>query len=172
VGGFKDGIELGGSGRGRFPRPRLLLACAIAALSLCAAPAAAPAATPAAVAGFPNLTGTWQTTYHCEVGWCEGQAFYGTADLSQARGSDVITGSNEIETISGTLNGHTLEWASGVGDYLAEGTMKVGFFGLKWSGTLEDSNGTSGTFTATRETGPICTLLELLKTKAQCLKVL
>jgi hypothetical protein len=54
-----------------------------------------------------------QTIYHCEVGWCEGDDFYGTADLSQARGSGVITGSNETETISGTLTGHTLEWASG-----------------------------------------------------------
>ena len=161
--GFKDGIKAGGSRSGRFLRPRLLLACSVAALSLCAAPAAASA--------FPNLTGSWQTNYHCEVGWCAGDDFPATAVLSQAKGSDVVTGSNELESISGTLDGHTRDWVSSVGEYAAEGTFTVGFFGLKWSGPLHDSNGTSGTFTATRETGPICTLLEYFHTKVQCLKV-
>lgn len=167
--GFKDGIKAGGFGYGRFLRPRLLLACSAAALALCATPAVASAATPAAIAGFPNLTGSWQTIYHCEVGWCAGDDFYATAVLTQAKGSDTITGSNETEAIAGTLNGHTLDWTSSVGDYVADATVKVGFFGLKWSGSLEDSNGTSGTFTASRETGPICTLLELFHTKVQCL---
>ena len=69
------------------PSPLLLAVETTPVSTLCAAPAAASA--------FPNLTGSWQTNYHCEVGWCAGDDFPATAVLSQAKGSDVVTGSKD-----------------------------------------------------------------------------
>jgi hypothetical protein len=99
-----------------------------------------------------NLTGTWSANYHCEVG-CQGTDFPATDTLSQAEGSDAVTGSNEAESISGTVTGETFEYHSSVGRYEAKATLTVAANGLSWSGHLEDSNGTSGTYTATKLSG-------------------
>jgi hypothetical protein len=100
-----------------------------------------------------NLTGTWSADYHCEVGSCEGGNYPATDTLSQAEGSDVVTGSNEVETISGTVTGETFEYRSTVGSYEATGSLTVAANGLSWSGRIQDSNGTSGTYTATKLSG-------------------
>jgi hypothetical protein len=98
----------------------------------------------------PNLTGTWAAVYHCEVG-CSGEEFPATDTLSQTEGSDTVTGSNEGESISGTLTGDTLEFHSSTGGYETKAMLIVSADGRSWSGTLQDSHGTSGTYTATKE---------------------
>ena len=97
-----------------------------------------------------NLTGTWSAVYHCEVG-CAGANFPATDTLTQAKGSAEVTGTNETEVITGTLTGNTFVYQSSVGAYKAEGTLTVAANGLSWSGPGHDNNGTSGTYTATRE---------------------
>jgi hypothetical protein len=99
-----------------------------------------------------NLTGTWAAVYHCEVG-CQGAEYPATDTLTQAEGSDVVSGSNEAESISGTVTGETFEYHSSVGGYEANGTLTVAANGQSWSGRLQDSKGTSGTYTATKLSG-------------------
>jgi hypothetical protein len=98
----------------------------------------------------PNLTGTWSAVYHCEVG-CTGEEFPATDTLSQTEGSNKVTGTNEGESISGTLTGDTLEFHSSTPSYEANAMLTVSADGRSWSGTLQDSHGTSGTYTATKE---------------------
>ena len=98
----------------------------------------------------PNLTGTWSAVYHCEVG-CPGEEFSAADTLSQTEGSNTVTGSNEGESISGTLTGNTLEFHSSTPNYEAKATLTVSADGRSWSGTLQDSHGTSGTYTATKQ---------------------
>jgi hypothetical protein len=99
-----------------------------------------------------NLTGSWSAVYHCEKG-CAGTTFPATDVLTQAEGSEVVTGSNGTETIEGTLKGNTLTYHSSTGGYKAEGTLTVSADGNSWSGPVHDSNGTSGTYTAMRTSG-------------------
>jgi pimeloyl-ACP methyl ester carboxylesterase len=105
----------------------------------------------AARAATLNLTGTWQANYHCEAGWCAGGDFPATDVLTQAEGSNVVTGSNQIESISGTLSGNTFVYQSTTGGYVAQATLTISADGLSWSGPASDNNGTSGTYTATRQ---------------------
>ena len=98
----------------------------------------------------PNLTGTWSAVYHCEAG-CAGEEFPATDTLSQVEGSNKVAGTNEGESISGTLAGNTLEFHSSIGGYEANATLTVSADGRSWSGPLRDSNGTSGTYTATKQ---------------------
>lgn len=123
------------------PRFGRVLACAAAALLSLIGCASASAL---------NLTGVWSANYHCETG-CAGANFPATDTLTQAKGSEEVTGANETETITGTLTGNTFVYQSSVGAYKAEGTLTVAANGLSWSGPGHDSNGTSGTYTATRE---------------------
>jgi IPT/TIG domain len=101
---------------------------------------------------LPNLTGTWSAVYQCEVG-CKGENFPVVDTLSQAEGSSSVTGTNEGESISGTVSGQTFEYHSAVGGYTSEATLTVSEDGLSWTGSLRDSHGTSGTYTATRLPG-------------------
>ncbi len=113
----------------------------LAALLVLAAPSAASAI---------NLTGTWNANYHCETGWCAGSDFPATGvKLTQAAGSDVVEGTNA----KGTLCGMTFTFAGSEGGYTYKETLTVAADGNSWSGTLTDSNGTSGTDTATRVSG-------------------
>jgi hypothetical protein len=108
-----------------------------------------------------NLTGTWSANYHCETGGCEGTDSPATDTLTQAEGSDVVTGTNGTETISGTLTGDTFAFESSVGAYKAKATLTVAANGLSWSGPLEDSNSTKGTYTARRDPPPSGSLAQL-----------
>jgi hypothetical protein len=124
------------------PRSRWVLVCAaVALLSLIGC----------ASASAINLTGTWSAVYHCETGPCPGTDFSATDTLTQAKGSEEVTGANATETITGTLTGNTFVYQSSVGAYKAEGTLTIAANGLSWSGPGHDSNGTSGMYTATRE---------------------
>lgn len=99
----------------------------------------------------PNLTGAWSAVYHCEVG-CSGEEFPVTDTLSQAEGSSAVTGSNSGgESISATVTGDALRFHSSVGGYEANATLTVSADGRSWSGPLQDNNGTSGTYTATKQ---------------------
>ena len=106
--------------------------------------------TASASASALNLTGTWQANYHCETGSCAGQNFPAKDVLTQAEGSEEVTGSNEGESISGTLTGNTFKFQSKAGAYSTEATLTISADGNSWSGPLHDSHGTSGTYTATR----------------------
>jgi hypothetical protein len=99
----------------------------------------------------PNLTGTWSAVYHCGAG-CAGEEFPATDTLSQIEGSNKVTGTNEGENISGTLTGDTLEFHSSTpSGYETRGTLTLSADGRSWAGPLQDSNKTSGTYTATRQ---------------------
>jgi pimeloyl-ACP methyl ester carboxylesterase len=98
-----------------------------------------------------NLSGSWHANYHCEAGWCAGGDFPAVDVLTQAEGSNAVTGSNGSESISGTLSGNTFQYTSTTGGYVAEGTLTISADGLSWTGAVTDNNETSGTYTATRE---------------------
>ena len=135
------------------PRSRLVLACAVLALLSLVSCASASAAL--------NLTGTWSANYHCETGSCAGSDSPATDTLTQAEGSDVVTGSNEVESITGTLIGNTFTFTSTTSGYEAKAMLTVAANGLSWSGPLEDSNGTTGTYTARRNPPPSGSLAQL-----------
>ncbi len=95
-----------------------------------------------------NVSGTWNAVYHCEAGSCAGQDFPAPGvELVQAPGSTHVQNGPEVE---GTLNGHTLTLAKTSGSYRFSETLTISADGNSWSGPLSDSNGTSGTDTATR----------------------
>jgi DNA-binding beta-propeller fold protein YncE len=107
-----------------------------------------------------NLTGVWSANYHCETGTCAGKDFPATDTLTQSGG--VIAGTNETETIAGTLTGRTFVYHSSTGGgYKAKGTLTIATDGRSWSGPAEDTNGTTGTYTATRNPPPTGALSQL-----------
>ncbi len=113
--------------------------------------ALAGAAGGASAAGF-DLTGTWLSVYHCEVGWCAGKDFPATNTVTQAPGSNVIMVTNGSESYEGVLEGLKLTFHGGTGSYSSTFVGAVSADGNSWSGTSSDSNGTSGTATAKRQT--------------------
>jgi hypothetical protein len=107
-------------------------------------------ATPA-VAAELNVSGTWDAVYHCEAGSCKGQDFPAPGvELVQAPGSNHVQSGPEVE---GTLSGRVLTLEGGSGGYHFMETVTISADGNSWSGPLSDSNGTSGTDTATRVSG-------------------
>jgi hypothetical protein len=123
----------------------------VPALVLCLAVAAA---LDGASAATLNVTGTWNTVYHCMSG-CSGD-FPDTFKLTQAQGSATVTGTDEINgTVDGSLSGNTLTLTETDGSYTAHFDVTLAANGASWSGTLTDSNGTSGTDTATLEGSPV-----------------
>jgi hypothetical protein len=95
-----------------------------------------------------NLSGTWDANYHCEVGWCAGKDFPAPGVVFvQAEGSSHV----QIGTTdSGTLSGHVLTAEGGSGGYTYKEVLTISEDGNSWSGTLTDSNKTSGTDTGKR----------------------
>jgi pimeloyl-ACP methyl ester carboxylesterase len=110
------------------------------------------AVTVASAAAF-NVTGVYNANYHCEAGWCAGSDFPAPGvHLEQARGSDVVI---DPSGASGTLSGHVLTLHGGSsGSYEFDETITFSADGKTWSGPLSDSNGTSGTDTGVKISGP------------------
>jgi hypothetical protein len=116
-----------------------------------AAPTACMLFAASAGAAELNVSGTWNAVYHCEAGSCAGQDFPAPGvELVQAAGSTHVQSGPEVE---GTLNDHTLTLAKTTGSYRFSETVTISADGNSWSGPLSDSNGTSGTDTATRVSG-------------------
>jgi hypothetical protein len=111
-----------------------------------------------AVATGINVSGTWQTTYHCTSTGCAGQDFPDAITLTQAQGSTTVGGTDQVgSTIVGSITGNALTFTLTDGSYTANYTVTVSVNGTQeaWSGTLTDSHGTSGTDTATLGNGPV-----------------
>ncbi len=109
-------------------------------------------AAPSALADTINVTGSWSSTYFCSSGWCAGETFPDTIVLRQAAGSTTVTGTENIgETITGTLSGDQLTFSESGGGYTANFDVTISSDGGSWSGNVTDSNGTSGSDTATRQ---------------------
>ena len=110
--------------------------------------------TPNARAAAPlDITGLWNSLYHCTVGWCAGDDFPDPLTLQQGPGG-VITGSAPATVITGTLSGHSLRMHAVEGSYTADYDVTVAADGLTWTGTASDNNGTQGDSTATRQAKP------------------
>ena len=101
-----------------------------------------------------NVSGTWRSVYHCRTGGCAGHDFpAGPFKLFQAAGSSTVTSDDGVST--GTLVGHTLNLHGGSsGGYSYTSTLTISADGRSWTGTLRDSNGTSGTDTGVRISKP------------------
>lgn len=129
-------------------RARVTFAVALAAGLATAAVALAGVASAAAV----NLTGTWQSVRHCVIGGCAGKDLTDTFTLTQAPGSNTVTGTGQHgATVSGTLTGSTFAVTATSAGYVATASVVISADGLSWSGSYQDNKGASGTFTATRE---------------------
>ncbi len=135
-------------------RPLIVALLAVGSLALTAS---------AANAEGVNVTGTWSGTYHCNTGKCAGQQKSGTFVLNQAAGSSTVSGTINVEgggagTVTGAVSGNTLTLeGKGENGYTAHGVETISTDGLSWSGTYEDSAGTSGELTATRPSLPVFT---------------
>lgn len=130
-------------------RARVALGVELAAALATVVVALAGVASAAAI----NLTGTWQSIRHCVSGSCAGKDLPDILMLSQAQGSDTVTGTGQHgATFSGTLTGSTLAvTATSAGGYVATASVIISADGRSWSGSYQDNRGASGTFTATRE---------------------
>jgi collagen type VII alpha len=101
-----------------------------------------------------NVSGTWDTVYHCSVG-CSGEDFPDVMTFTQAEGSTTVTGTDQASaTLAGKLSGSTLTFKLTEGSYTANYTVTIAASGDSWSGKVTDSNGTSGTDTATKAGAP------------------
>jgi hypothetical protein len=124
---------------------------------LCAVPAVVAANAVAASGAALNVTGTWQAEFDCTAGPCTSTSEADTLMLTQAQGSDVVTGTDSTgATISGMLVTGSTFSVTGTGKkgFVVHATVTVAANGLSWSGTYTDSKGTSGTDTATRQPPP------------------
>ena len=101
-----------------------------------------------------NVSGTWNAVYHCEHGWCAGKDFPSSGEVYiQAKGSNLVYAPGGVYV--GTLNGNQLASHSGsAGEYEFDVVRIYAADGKSWSGPASDSNGTSGTDTGTRISGP------------------
>jgi hypothetical protein len=129
---------------------RLLIALSAVAALVVASAAAASGAT-------LNLTGTWQSNFHCTAGPCSFTNQADTLVLTQAQGSDMVSGTDQTGgTISGTLTGSTFQLTgTGKKGFVVMATVTIAANGLSWSGAYTvPSTGTSGTYTATRPPPP------------------
>ncbi len=105
-----------------------------------------------ALAAGVNVTGTWHAVYDCTAGSCAGETYAETLTLSQAQASSSVSGTDNIGgSVAGSLSGSTLTLTETDGSYKAYFSVTISTDGGSWSGTLSDSNGTSGTDTASRE---------------------
>jgi hypothetical protein len=108
-----------------------------------------------------NATGTWQGTYHCASGTCAGREENGVFVLQEAAGSSAVTGTLKVMgggegSVTGTLSGNTLTLeGKGENGYTASGVETISEDGLSLAGSYKDSDGTSGTLTATRPSLPV-----------------
>lgn len=138
------------------PSPTMPRLATTIATGLLAAVAIAPTGSAAAAAGL-NVSGTWHAIYHCMSGKCAGQEKTGTFTLAEAAESAAVSGTLSVSgggegSVSGNLSGSTLHLeGSGARGYTASGVETIAADGLSWTGTYADSNGTSGTLTASRE---------------------
>ena len=138
------------------PRARLL-AATLAALGV---PLAAAGLSSASI--NVNVSGAWTSVYHCQVG-CAGQTFPDTITLKQASGSTTVTGTDlgggtlVGKLANGPNNTITLTLKETQGSYIANFNVTITVNGTaeSWSGPLTDSNGTSGTDTATLQGAPV-----------------
>ncbi len=125
------------------------------ALTLIAVAAMLVALGGSSAAASLNVTGVWNSTYECQVG-CPGSSFPDAITLKQASGSTTVTGTDQSSaTLAGTLSGNTLTLTLTEGSYTANFTVTISAGGNTWSGPLKDSNGTSGTDTATLQGPPV-----------------
>jgi len=126
---------------------RLLAASAVAVAGLVAA---IGVGSPPALAGTPlNVSGTYSAVYHCKSGWCAGQDFPATTTFRQAVGSTTVyDGTN-----AGTLNGNVLTIHEVSGSYSWTSVLTFAADGQSWTGSLTDSNNTSGVDVGVRESG-------------------
>ncbi len=124
---------------------RIVMSVVCCSLIALAAPAGASAL---------NITGTWDANYHCEAGWCAGKDFPHPGEVYvQAKGSNLVyTGDGMF---IGTLTGNELASTSGEpGEYQFTVARIYAADGKTWSGPASDSNGTSGTDTGVKVSGP------------------
>ncbi len=114
---------------------------------------------PASGAITVNVTGSWDTVYHCQAGSCAGGTYPDALKLTQAAGSASVSGTDQIGgTLTGSLstnasNQIVLALKETDASYIAtfNVTLTVNGKAEAWAGTLTDSNGTSGTDTGTLE---------------------
>jgi hypothetical protein len=134
---------------------RLRRACLVGAMLSCGL-----VSTSSVSAAAPlNVTGKWNSVYHCKTGWCKGQDFPSPGSpLIQANGSTKVM--DPTGAVTGTLVGHTLT-LHGAGSYSWDAVLTISADGNSWEGTLHDSNKTSGTDTATRVDAPAAATLSV-----------
>jgi pimeloyl-ACP methyl ester carboxylesterase len=125
-------------------RVRLGLLCVVSALFV----GLVASATAAAL----NVSGTWNANYHCEQGWCAGEDFPAPGVVFvQAKGSDEVHDGTAV----GILKGNTMTIHGGSpGEYQFDQTLTFSADGKSFTGPLSDSNGTSGTDTGVKVSGP------------------
>jgi hypothetical protein len=135
-------------------RLRRIAFAVVAVAAIAASTGVLASASPAGVADDPlSVAGIWNAVYHCKTGWCAGKDFPAPGvQLLQAKGSNKV--SDPTGATTGTLVGHTLTLHGGSsGSYTFDETLTLSADGNSWSGTLTDSNHTSGIDTATRVGG-------------------
>jgi hypothetical protein len=124
-----------------------------AVAAVCALLAAALVGTSSAA--VLNVTGTWDSVYSCTAG-CAGGEYPDQIKLTQAAGSATVTGTDQsAATLTGSLSGSTPTLKLTTGSYTANFTVTISASRDVWSGPLTDSNGTSGTDTATLQAPPV-----------------
>lgn len=127
------------------PRPHRLLVLTV--LALLAAVVAAPVATAAPPA--TDVTGTWNVTSMGSIHFTE--TYTMTSD-----GTVTGVGGSQDFPVHGHVDGSTFTYTDGpyAGSYTSNVTATLSPDGTSYSGSFHDSNGTTGSITATRATAP------------------
>jgi len=132
-----------------------LPALSLLAVAVCLATAARSASGAINV----NVSGAWNTVYHCQAGSCAGGSYPDVLKLMQATGSASVSGTDQLGgMLTGSLstnasNQIVLTLKETDSSYTANFnvTLTVNGKAEAWTGTVTDSNGTSGTDTGTLE---------------------
>ncbi|MBA3808761.1 MAG: Ig-like domain repeat protein [Solirubrobacterales bacterium] len=99
-----------------------------------------------------NASGTWKAVYHCEVGGCKGGNYPAEPTFVQEKGSSVVHQEGAPSVVA-SVQGNVLTIEDSSSGYKFKQSATISADCQSWSGTLSDSNGTSGTDTATRVSG-------------------
>ena len=102
--------------------------------------------------GPVDIRGTWSGNFDSTIGVFFNTFTFTTEDFTTGAVSG--TANNDTYTLSGTVTGSTADITAKMGSYVSTSHMTVSPDGKTMTGSGSDTNGTTGTFTLTRQSGP------------------
>ena len=109
-------------------------------------------AAPVLADGPVDIRGTWSGNFDSTIGVFANTFTFDTEDVTT--GAVYGSANSGTYTVAGTVTGNIVDFTAAMGSYSARFHVTVSPDGLTMTGPGRDSNGTTGTLTVTRQSGP------------------